>query len=67
MRYRTTNIFVTQRLTCWAPCSVLELDLEVGDSSQPCWVLVKGFRLSYYYNNKETILFAIDPYNGHLY
>ena len=29
------------------------------------WVLVTGFHLSYH--NKDTILFAIDPYYGNLY
>ena len=28
------------------------------------WILVKGFKLSY--DNKETILFTIDPYYGNL-
>ena len=28
------------------------------------WVLVKGFSLSYH--NKETALFAVDPYYGNL-
>ena len=31
---------------------------------QQNWILVKGFSLSYY--NKETTLFAIDPYYGNL-
>ena len=30
----------------------------------PCWVLVRGFNLSYH--KKETILFTIDPYYGNL-
>ena len=32
--------------------------------ADPYWVIVKGFNLSY--QNRETILFTIDPYYGNL-
>ena len=35
-----------------------------SDGRKGCWVLVKGFNLSY--QNKETILFTIDPPYGKL-
>ena len=32
------------------------------DVMPSCWVLVKGFSLSYHF--KETFVFTIDPYYG---